>query len=1659
MDNYIIGRDKENINILSNQEKVIALYKFILDLSAIKQKVVLNVKSYDWYFDFESIPNDEKNIGVFYRDRVEEEIAGTITPLLSVHKPEFQRCPEPDSVFLEWLIEGWQSFHNEVRIKKTIERQEDKEQDNLTIENFDQDENRINSYEKWLDSRAQWVEKQNIIDKTRAFFSNLYKIHIDLERESETLEMVVANGFIRDRSNDNINHPIITRRVTTKFDSIANTISIEDSDVETELYTMLLHVVDDINLVAISSLRDELYRNDYHPMDRNETPEFLEMLIHKLSGDSLFSRDGEPEKWDKDNRLLMYTRPCFIVRKRVDGTLKAVEKIIENIEETGQIPSPLIDIVSGGQINIPDDYSNETIEEQLAAVGGESIDILLSKEANKEQLQIAQRIENYNAVLVQGPPGTGKTHTIANLMGHFLAQGKSVLVTSHTKKALTVLKEKITPGLQNLCVSILDDSNLDMEKSIDGITEYMSRYTSHELKRQMVSAEVERREIIEELANTRKKLFSSINREYKNIILNGEEISPSKAAAFVLDYEDTLSYIPGNVNLYEPLPLTFLELSDLYRSNEEINFQEELELSCGLPDPSKLLSPKEYEITCKELMEIKHYFNSISELKGWSIDYEGTPGSIDFSTEFGSFQVEGGTEENLTLLGGYCNSLGDIQTWMKHAAVDGKIGGSHKQRWIILIDQIKKTCDYADSVVSEQFGKTIIFEPKTNLDDLVPILEKMKEHFTRKSKLTKLDLFFNSNFQKILSEITINGDSIHSEHDCEIALDAIELAKERNLCADYWNELLSKRGVPEFASIDVSEPERIAEKWIDLISRYLNWYQNDYELLEKYLLMANIPSEIVFPKNMLDSELIATEKILKAIHDRIPSVVDACKAGLKSQGLKNKLNMIEAELQFDKRIGSISCGEIFQAMRDEDTAKYEKSYQFLEKLYIKYNLQENRDESLNKIANVAPQWAESIRGRIGIHGNFSVPITIEDAWKWKQYNAIIADIMKDPFDELQAKSNALGKKYREITAQFAEKKAWYQLMQRTELDIDMKQALQGWKLTVRKIGKGTGKNAPLYKAKARELMAKCQTAVPAWIMPINKALESLDPKNNKFDVIIVDEASQSDVCSLAIAYMAKKLIVVGDDKQVSPMAVGSEIDQINALIKIYLDGVIPNSHLYTPTTSLYDVASMTFQPLLLKEHFRSVPEIIGFSNSLSYDFKIKPLRDASSSNLLPAVVNYRVADGKREASRKENPKESKAIVSLLMACMEQPEYERKTFGVISMRGEEQAKRIQALIFENIDPKDIESRKILCGIASNFQGDERDVIFLSLVDSNPGEGPLNMQEFGPNEAYRKRYNVATSRAKDQLWVVDSLDSENDLKPGDIRKRLIDYSLNPKSFENKCEEIEKKSESAFETTVGKMLVSRGYNIVPQWEVGAYRIDMVALYEKRIIAIECDGERWHSGEEKIREDMERQTILERIGWRFIRIRGSEFYRNPENAIERVILELTEFGIKPEVQDLEPESSRTTELLQRTKARATTIFKGFKDSHSESIDFSSIEFALKSSEVINSIPEKNYDKKQDDFENKKNIIEKEVSKKLKKLNEENFADADIITNDVITLIKSTGTEYIDKRDNGGALWVIGKSDELSELIKRCKNMGIHFTFKGGGGRATKNRDAWWSK
>lgn len=1550
-------------SMINKKEKVLSLFKYIMELNKLRTKTFLNVKDYPWHFSFSNIPEDTGYIVINYRDRVEEEEEETPNPvLLSVQNPEFDACPAPNKSFASWLEKGWENFRNEPEtvnrkifnrlnveiIGKSFEdlnellAKEDEVSEEILekykVVDFDDDEDRVKAFNLWKVERDNWKEIQIQKNEIRKFFMALYQQYVDLQRDSETLEIIVANGFIKDRHNDNIDQAVLTRRAALKYDPQQNVITLEDTDVDSDLYSNLLQEMDDINLDKLGMLREKLIKNDYHPLDRNDTPDFLKEMVRYFSGENLFSDNGIPEGWEREHRLLMYLDPTIIVRRRPDGTLRAIERIITNVEEEGFVPDPIAKIVSGGVEELPEDLPDPTIDEQLAAVGGESVDVLLSKEANKEQLDIAKRIENYSAVLVQGPPGTGKTHTIANLLGHFLAQGKSVLVTSHTKKALSVLKDKVAPELQSLCVSVLDDSNIDMERSVDGITQYMARYNSIQLKEMMSREALVRKRVIDDLAETRKKLFNLINQEANTITYNGEAVSPSAAASFVLENEGILDYIPGNVHIGSALPLSFDELIDLYRSNEGITESEEKELDCNLPNPETLVAPADYKQHCDAIENAYERLKSLSDENGIEFGYSEENNTLNVRLNNRGIKARVEDKESIAELKKYLSDFSGIEDWMIAAAVDGRKGGSYKQRWQLLVERIKETCEFAESVVGGTFGHTLSYSDEFDYKNYQAEFVKLRDEGGKAGKLTRK---LNKKRDEALRSISIDGHELENKEECNLVVQLIELNTLRNKCANYWRDLFEGLNVPGFLELDRKEPEQVAVKWVYPIKRYLDWYENEYAKLVELLDNAGIKEEDVFPTSKLQTDAEFTEMVLHIVNDTIPSICDALSTASDIKESCSAISALLAQLQQNRDgIVSETCKKLLDAVSSRDSLEYENAYVRLKKLYSKYELQAKRESLLNNLQSVAPTWAEAIRSREGIHGGYVVPETILDAWKWKQYSGMIAQIAAEPFEKLQEDSLKLSKAYREATARYAEYSAWYHLISRTEADITMKQALQGWKQTVKAIGKGTGKKAPALKAEARKLMSKCQLAVPAWIMPINRALESLDPSKNRFDVIIIDEASQSDIASLAILYMGKKLIIVGDDQQVSPMAIGELADKIQTLQSEYIKDKIPNAHLYDGRRSIYDVAMTTFQPLMLKEHFRCVPEIIGYSNWLSYNFNIKPMRDPGSSNIQPAVVNYRVNDGRREG--KINVQEGKTIISLIKACLEQPEYKGKTFGIISMLGNEQVKSIQSMIFKYIDAKEIEERKLICGISANFQGDERDIIFLSLVDSNEGEGPMSMMGFGPGDAYRKRYNVAASRAKDQLWIVDSIDPANDLKSGDIRKGLIDYSLNPNLYEVEAEKIKQQSESPFEEGVANALALRGYHIEQQIPVGAYRLDIVVFCGKKKVVIECDGEKWHSGEEKIREDMERQTILERIGWRFIRIRGSEYFRNPEKTIERVIKELNDLGIEPEEAEAIIAEERTSDLLERVKTRASQILEDMQDTYDNPLDLDTISFAL---------------------------------------------------------------------------------------------------------------------
>jgi hypothetical protein len=364
---------------------------------------------------------------------------------------------------------------------------------------------------------------------------------------------------------------------------------------------------------------------------------------------------------------------------------------------------------------------------------------------------------------------------------------------------------------------------------------------------------------------------------------------------------------------------------------------------------------------------------------------------------------------------------------------------------------------------------------------------------------------------------------------------------------------------------------------------------------------------------------------------------------------------------------------------------------------------ETRLALLARLESSAPAWAHAITQRHEPHDASQPPSDSTTAWRWRQWCQELEKRAAVLMTELQERLDKAEDELRRLAAQIIEHETWAVQCERFR-ELPVQQALMGFVQTIRKIGKGTGKRVPELLRQARQLLASARRAVPVWIMPLSRVYESFDPRETKFNVIIIDEASQSDVTALAALYLGREHVVVGDKEQVTPDAVGKRVEEVERLIATDLQG-IPNSHLYDRQTSIYDLAETAFGGVVaLREHFRCVPEIIQFSNHLSYNFAIRPLREPFSAPVRPALVAHRV-QGFRGTGGKTNEIEAMEIASLVIACLNDPAYalnefgQPTTFGVISLLGDEQALLIEQMLRQRLSPNIFAKHRLLLMLRS------------------------------------------------------------------------------------------------------------------------------------------------------------------------------------------------------------------------------------------------------------------------------------------------------------------------------------------------------------------------
>lgn len=1382
----------------------------------------------------------------------------------------------------------------------------------------------------WLRIRGAWLEARGEILPNHALFERLQDLRDHLSESNLRDECVIGTAVFTSnpdvtRAKNPVRWPLLVQPLVIELGSSRRNLPVievrRNGDEDPRLLAEILapFAEDGVDLKAASRFEEWLEDAgaDANLAGDESLSEALEKFAASLHPDCRFVPAGEelPEGSGEKPAFTLEASPVILIQPRPSGVRSAIRSIRKDIAEHRDVPAHLMEIVC------PDVFPTLasgltptlSLEAKLAATAGEDPDVLLAKPANPEQLAIAHEVEHNNVVLVQGPPGTGKTHTIANLLGHFLSQGKRVLVTSHTTKALSVVKDLLPKEIQPLCVTMLGDRK-DLEQTSSELITRLTRLNVEDLEARIRALGLERHRLGTALADRRRRIFEQRRIEHEAVEFNGRRYTLTEIAKFLREAERLQALIPGEV-AEGPMPLSFRELLELYGTNGRWDAETARDLSGLLPgfellpdaDTMRGMNRRWRDVLAEDAGDVTiderrsasgerlHAF-----MKGGETLLVAPESGISALTPAMDLSPLTETDEMKRL----ALSLGLADEGCREAF-------EQLERELAAANELALAVDRASLLDN----RTVVIPDAIDADAAM----KAAEWFTANDpdgSTGFLGRLFNKEAREAadaLAGVEVDGSRPASKEAFEAVALHARLKAAVKTVARTWDSLAERADAPAFATYGNNAVRTLFTRYGTSLSDTCIWWRRVFVPYIEGLLSAGIEAEGM-------KELLESADPLEAARRFATDVLAPVHTARHREAELLALREWQATESQKLYAAAPACATArrLAAATLVDPDAWELEAERLRKLLEDQPLFARRTELLERLRAAAPEWANALEaGEPGFTTSNPSP-EITNAWLYRQLERIYTRATAADLDALQSDAERLCADLREATAQLAVAKAWLAVKSRLSNGPALSNLFSLAAYMKRAVGRG--RKSAAWRREVNRLLPACQQAVPVWIMMIQDALLNFSTAS-KFDVIVVDEASQADMTALPLLYMGKKVIVVGDDRQVTPLSVGTSEAAVDALCARHLEGRVKEPKLYDSRLSLYGlVQSMAFPAHMLVEHFRSVPEIIGWCSRLSYNGTIRPLRDASSSSLKPAVLPWRTRG--TAGDNGVNEEEAQAVIRLLRAMIHDPAYDGKTFGIIPMRSVygAQVNRIRRLLVENFDPREIERRRIHCGISAEFQGDERDVVILSLVDSAAPGLPLRKETDGADGMMKKRWNVAVSRARDQLWLVHSFDPAAQLKPDDLRRSLFDWADGVMSGTIGAAEPFDLPDPEFTGQVLRALRKRGYRVEAGHDAGAWRLDMVVRARGRAAAIECDGS-GREDEDAIRRDMERQTVLERAGWKFVRVRSADWFRRPEKTLERVCEALAALGIAPEPEDCAPQKDL---LLAHVRANVERLEAG---------------------------------------------------------------------------------------------------------------------------------------
>ncbi|WP_251980218.1 DUF3320 domain-containing protein [Salinibacter ruber] len=1066
-------------------------------------------------------------------------------------------------------------------------------------------------------------------------------------------------------------------------------------------------------------------------------------------------------------------------------------------------------------------------------------------DADSSQTEAILSVKDGQDLVLQGPPGTGKSQTITNIIAEAIGEGKTVLFASEKMAALEVVKRNLDGvGLGDACLEL----------------------HSHKTRKKAVLKELERtlslgKPKVEDFSDDAAIMTDARDRLNNYADAVNQPIGESGVRPY--DAYGRLEQLRESLSALEVPSLSVSAMPEWtgqeYEERKFLIEQLESHLSeMGVPAQHPFWGSEKTRFLPREQEDIVKAARAATEA------LEGVKSSADALADCLGLEVPTAPEETDTLL------KAAEQVLQAPTLTGIKV---HSDAWSVHADALREVVDAGEryKALRDKYDDLLILEAWEQ--DVLEIRQGLATHGEKWYR------WFLSEWREAKNDLA--------------GLCKAELPDSNQEHVDLADGILEAQRLEE----QIEESSALAEEGFGELWRGPASDWEKFRLATDYLIdLRGKIEEGGLPAELLDTVSDPPDE------DRLRSLAQTLEEEREELRTATETFAEEIELDEETRFDGERLSDQPYSVQGETLERCREEAPRIQEIVTYNQLTEDLgEEELSPIAEATQDWEDA-------------PGHLTQAFERAYYNALLERAL----DERPALERFSGAQHEKVAERFRQLDEASLEHNRHELALQHYERMPGKKgvgqmgILLHEMGKKS-RHMPI-----RRLMERAGNAIqaikPIFMMSPMSVPKYLPPESIDFDLVVFDEASQvRPVDAFGSILRGDQAVVVGDNKQLPPTSFfESSIDTSGDDYKRRAGD----------QESILDLFRSRGAPeQMLKFHYRSRHEsLIAVSNKEFYDndLNVFPSPDAGQEEIGLFFNHLPDTTYDRGGSRK-NKGEAEVVADRVMEhARQRPDM---SLGVATFSSAQQEAIRDRLEYERRQDPSCEDffsghpdEPFFVKNLESVQGDQRDVIFISVGYGRDDDGRVTMN-FGPlnQEGGERRLNVLTTRAKFRCEVFTNLKAEDiDLSRTDARgvEVLKEYLKFAETGElDLATPSGRGPDSPFEEAVADRLREKGYDIEHQVGVAGFYIDLAVRDPERpgryLLGIECDGATYHSARMARVRDRTRQAVLENLGWTIHRIWSTDWFRNPEDQLGKVIAAIERAQVKAEASEQTDEES----------------------------------------------------------------------------------------------------------------------------------------------------------